>query len=743
MDKYKILKQYFGYDSFRQGQELLIEHILNGEDVLGIMPTGAGKSICYQVPAMLLNGITIVISPLISLMKDQVSALLEAGISAAFLNSSLSQDEYNAVIYDAMAEKYKILYVAPERLVAPSFLQLAEQVKIAMVTVDEAHCVSQWGQDFRPSYMKIVEFVERLSYRPIISAFTATATTEVREDISLILRLYNPFTITTGFDRGNLFFGVEKPKDKFNSLMTIIDRNKNKCGIVYCISRKLVEEVCNRLCLSGISATRYHAGLSDYERKQNQEAFIYDKAQVMVATNAFGMGIDKSNVSFVVHYNMPKNIESYYQEAGRAGRDGEPAECILLYSGQDVRTNNYFIEQSDDNNELSDEIRQAVKEKDRERLKFMTYYCTTANCLREFILKYFGENTANFCGNCSNCNANFETVDVTVEALKIMSCIGRLKQRNCQFGIAMIIGILRGSKSEKITRLNLETLSTYGIAKEISDKRLHEIINFLVENDYLAQSNSEYPVLLLGKRANEVLREKAIVKMKLVTEEVLESKMQKSNKSNSAEIFSIDMDLFGELKALRMGIAREEGVPAYIVFSDASLRDMCVRLPVNSDELLEVSGVGKQKLNKYGNKFISMIISYLSKNKDVEREKTVCEMSVLEYISQNIAEINVSKDVLSLSQFADYILNKLQISADNKVFTSSVRAYLISNGYFDEQGENVTNKGYEIGIETEEGLRKDGVSYVSIKYNSICQQFILDRIDEIKQQTNDIKSINI
>ena len=408
MDKYEILKKYFGYDSFREAQEALIDSILEGRDTLGIMPTGAGKSLCYQIPALLMDGITLVISPLISLMKDQVGSLNQAGIHAAFLNSSLTMNQYYKALSFARQGRYPIIYVAPERLVTEEFLDFALNSRIVMVAVDEAHCVSQWGQDFRPSYLKILEFVEKLPKRPIISAFTATATKEVRDDILDILQLQNPTVLTTGFDRNNLYFAVKTVKDRYKAVRDYLLEHKGESGIIYCLTRKHVEEVCERLMKEGFSVNRYHAGLSDEERRKNQDDFIYDRVQVICATSAFGMGIDKSNVRFVLHYGMPKNIESYYQEAGRAGRDGEPAECILYYAGQDVITNQYFIDYNQDNQELDELTRRFVMEKDQERLKKMTFYCFTNECLRDYILRYFGEYGANYCNKCSNCLTQFE-----------------------------------------------------------------------------------------------------------------------------------------------------------------------------------------------------------------------------------------------------------------------------------------------------------------------------------------------
>lgn len=608
MDKYEILKKHFGHREFREGQSEIIDNILAGRDVLGIMPTGAGKSICYQVPALMMDGITLVISPLISLMLDQVASLVESGISAAFINSSMTSAEYFRTIDRARNNEYKIIYVAPERLSADMFLELSESVKISMVTVDEAHCVSQWGQDFRPSYLKISEFIERLSYRPVLSAFTATATKEVRDDISLILRQKEPFIITTGFDRKNLKFMVERPKNKEKALLEILDRNNGKSGIVYCSTRKNVEEVCEKLRNRGIAATRYHAGLSDEERTENQDDFIYDRCPVMVATNAFGMGIDKSNVSFVVHYNMPKNLESYYQEAGRAGRDGEPAECTLLYSGQDVKLNQFLIERGNDVNEdFTDEMREAVREKDRERLKLMTFYCTTNECLREYMLRYFGEKSPSFCGNCTNCCTNFETVDVTTEAQKIVSCVYRVAQRKRSFGRIMIADILRGSKNQKILSQGFDTVSTYGIMSDMPSHRICTIMDYLIDKGYLSLSTDEYSVVKMTSLSPEILKGNQIISMKLPKERKNTSSEKGSSKQSD---FDIDNNLFAQLKLLRNKLAMEAHVPAYIIFADAALRDMCRKRPKTKSEFLNVSGVGETKAEKYSEQFTSAIKDY-------------------------------------------------------------------------------------------------------------------------------------
>ncbi|MBN7772319.1 DNA helicase RecQ [Clostridium aminobutyricum] len=602
--KQEILKQYFGYDSFREGQAFLVDSILAGKDVVGVMPTGAGKSICFQVPSMMFEGITLVISPLISLMKDQVNALTQAGIKAAYLNSSLTLNQYHRVLQNARNGEYKLLYVAPERLLTEEFLDFAQNSNIAMFTIDEAHCISQWGQDFRPSYLKIIDFLSQLPKRPVVSAFTATATAQVREDIVSSLKLTNPEILVTGFDRKNLSFEVIKPADKFQTLCDFLKQKQEETGIIYCTTRKTVEEVCDRLTKQGYLATRYHAGLTDQERKENQDDFIFDRMRIIVATNAFGMGIDKSNVSYVVHYNMPKDLESYYQEAGRAGRDGGPAECVLLYSGQDVRMNLFLIDNNKDAEYAETELEELIKSKDRERLKKMTFYCHTNNCLREYILNYFGDTAPNFCGNCSNCKTNFETIDITVEAQKILSCVYRVKER---YGVKTIIDILRGSKNEKILHLRLDSLPTYGIMKN-GEKQVREIINYLILNDYLALTTDQYPVLKLGNRSREILIDKAEIQMKLAKDiEAL-----KPNKKVKPELLGVDQILLERLKKIRLQFASQQKVPAFVIFTDSALIDMCDKLPLNDSEFLMVSGVGEAKLKRYGQRFISEISDFVS-----------------------------------------------------------------------------------------------------------------------------------
>lgn len=604
MDKYQVLNKYFGHSAFREGQEEIIDKILSGRDVLGIMPTGGGKSICYQIPALMFDGITVVVSPLISLMKDQVNSLWQSGIKAAYINSSLTLPQYREVFRRAYLGEYKIIYVAPERLMTDEFIAFSRQMTISLVTVDEAHCVSQWGQDFRPGYLKITTYIDSLPNRPVVAAFTATATSEVKEDIIRLLELQNPFTLTTGFDRKNLYFAVLKPKDKYTALKKILSEKKDKSGIVYCLARRTVEEVCENLNRDGFAATRYHAGLSEEERHKNQNDFLYDRSTVMVATNAFGMGIDKSNVSFVIHYNMPSDLESYYQEAGRAGRDGSPAECILLYSGRDVRVNQYLIENSEENEDLTPQMRKKVKENELEKLKQMTYYCTVNKCLREYMLNYFDEEAPSFCGNCSNCQRGFEAVDATEIAQRIISCINTLDDRNLHFGKAMIVDILRGVENDRIRRFHIDGLSIHGILHKVSAQRLRAVVEHLLEAGYL-KTEGEYPVLYTCDRAKNIATGRERITVRLPVENTVYR--------SGGEERDIDSELFSELKALRMRLAARMHVPAYVIFTDASLKDMCRKCPVNREELLRVSGVGAVKADRYGKEFCRLIAAHINR----------------------------------------------------------------------------------------------------------------------------------
>lgn len=616
MDKFDVLRKYFGYSSFRKGQEEMVDCLLSGRDALGIMPTGAGKSICYQVPAIMLNGVTIVVSPLISLMKDQVNALVQQGIKAAYINSSLTDTQYDKVLKNAALGIYKKIYVAPERLDSVGFINLCRRIKISMVAVDESHCVSQWGQDFRPSYLNINKFISVLPNRPIIGAFTATATDEVKKDIINILQLEDPAVVTTGFDRPNLFFSVLRPAKKDNRLIELIKERRDKSGIIYCSTRKKVESVCDLLIKNGFPATRYHAGLSDKERVKNQDDFVYDRKPVMVATNAFGMGIDKSNVSYVIHYNMPKNIESYYQEAGRAGRDGQEADCILLYGAGDVQTCRYFIENTEPNPQLTPEQNEMFKKREEERLKHMIFYCRTSDCLRNYMLRYFGDEAEENCGKCSNCLTKFETVDVTIEAQKILSCIIRTGQK---FGATMIVDVLRGKTNDRITYFGLDKQSTFGIMKDSKPTEIRYIIEKLEEQGYIISVGAGKPILRVTEMSYPVLKGKAKVNIKKTRK--LKSNIERVN------IDETNGELFDALKVVRTYFAMQRGVPAYIIFSDATLADMCKVMPVTPKEFLEVKGVSSIKLEKYGEAFMRVIKEYGKSDNDEKSKKyDVAEM---------------------------------------------------------------------------------------------------------------------
>ncbi|MBQ8171941.1 MAG: DNA helicase RecQ [Oscillospiraceae bacterium] len=604
MTKTDVLKQYFGHSTFRSGQEELIDHVLSGGDCLGVMPTGAGKSMCYQIPALMMDGTTIVISPLISLMKDQVESLVQSGVSAAYINSTLSPHEYYAVLRGASQGEYRILYVAPERLTAEDFVALCRSIKIPLVAVDEAHCVSHWGQDFRPSYLKINEFVSLLPKRPVLAAFTATATAVVKDDIVNILGLAEPLRKTTGFDRANLYFEVRQVPlvQKDAELLDIIRRSGERSAVVYCSTRKNVEAVSAFLKLNGCKAARYHAGLPDEERRKAQDDFIYDRVNIIVATNAFGMGIDKSDVSLVVHYNMPKDVESYYQEAGRAGRDGSPARCILLYSKADVRMNNFLIDHGHEDSELSEREIELIRERDRERLRQMTFYSTTKRCLREFILRYFGERSPDFCGNCSSCNASFDTEDITVAAQKLISCIFRMKQRNITGGRELVSDILRAKRTEAIISMGLESLSTYGIMRENNAESIEELILYLCAEGYLDETDG---TLAITETAEEFIHTRRTLLMK-------RPKREKSMEEVAAVADSVqeNPELMKRFRELRKKIAATLGVPAYVVFTDASLREMSIKEPTTTQEFMNISGVGSRKAERYGKQFARIILDY-------------------------------------------------------------------------------------------------------------------------------------
>ena len=609
MEKQALLQRIFGYTDFRPGQETLIDGILARRDVFGIMPTGGGKSICYQIPAMLLPGVTLVISPLISLMHDQVTALKTAGIPAAYINSTLSFSQLQAVYRNMCAGKYKLVYVAPERLDAERFVQMAAELTIPFVAVDEAHCISQWGQDFRPSYLRIRQFIDALPQRPAVGAFTATATGQVREDVERLLALKDPVRMVTGFDRPNLFFDVLQPKSKDQELQRLLKAREGKSGIVYCSTRKAVEQVCQNLSGQGWSATRYHAGLEEQERKGNQEDFLYDRKRIMVATNAFGMGIDKSNVSFVIHYNMPKSIESYYQEAGRAGRDGAPADCILLYSGSDVAKARYLIEHSGENEDMTQEQRSLVYAQDLERLDAMIRYCRSTACYRSLLLEYFGEAHTPECGNCGNCRRSFSEVDITQESQMILSCVRRIHDRLGYYvGRSLIVRTLRGSQDQRIRQLGLDRLTTYGLLRAKSASDIQAMVEGLQTMGYLAADN-EKQILYPTIQAGEVLYRGKTVYLRVVKEE---------RKPAQASFPSQNDALYDLLRELRGKLARLEGIPAFMIFSNATLTDMARKQPITVSQFKTVSGVGEVKANKYARPFLKVIQDYVFQGREVK-----------------------------------------------------------------------------------------------------------------------------
>ena len=605
MDKYSILKQYYGHSAFRPGQEALIDSILSGRDALCVMPTGGGKSLCYQIPALLLPGITLVVSPLISLMKDQVAALKSAGVPAAYINSSLTGEQIRTVYARTRKGAYKLIYVAPERLETNSFLSLMQEMDVSFLAVDEAHCISQWGQDFRPSYLGIADFVNALPRRPIVAAYTATATKQVQSDILRLLQLEDPYRIVTGFDRSNLYLDVRRPKNKFSALAALIDERRDKSGIVYCATRAAVERVCDSLCDRGVAATRYHAGLTDEERQQNQDDFQFDRKTVMVATNAFGMGIDKSNVSFVIHYNMPKSLEAYYQEAGRAGRDGESADCVLLFAPADVETARFLIENGGAD-QLSEEDAALVRKRDYERLQAMTGYCKSVDCLRGRLLDYFGQPHPANCGNCSNCKATYQTEDITLSVQMILSCVMRIRERLGYYvGKTLVIQVLRGSRDQRLLSLGLASLSTYGLMDKTSPSVIERYIEYLESAGYL-EVDQRYSTLRPTKKASAVLFDGECVLMQKRVEPKAEKKRPRGAFSDEFE----ENSLYEALRAQRAELAKRESVPAYVIFSNATLADMAEKAPRSLSELLEVSGVGDKKAARYGRAFLQAIEEY-------------------------------------------------------------------------------------------------------------------------------------
>ena len=580
-----ILNKRFGYPTFRKGQEKIITGILQGQDTIGIMPTGGGKSICYQIPALLLEGTTIVISPLISLMKDQVDTLRELGMPATFINSSINYTEAAKRFQETRQGKHKLLYIAPERLSAGQFSAQLATLPISLVAVDEAHCISQWGHDFRPSYLDITPFLETLPDRPVVTAFTATATPEVTEDIIALLHLRDPNVCITGFNRESLSFSVVRGENKQDFLLSFLQNHREQAGIIYAATRKEVDNLFEMLDKKGYTVGRYHAGLSDQERTENQEKFLYDDLNIIVATNAFGMGIDKSNVRYVIHYNMPKNMEAYYQEAGRAGRDGEPGKCILLFAPQDIYIQRFLIEQST--------LEQDRKEKEYQKLRTMIDYCYTPHCLRNYILHYFGEEMTETCGKCGSCDDDFDIHEITIEAQMILSCVVRMKER---FGISLVADVLKGSQNKKVLSYGFDKLSTYGLLSNMKIKEITDLINYLLAEQYLTLAGGQFPVIKLTGKATPVLR----------SQEKVYRKVRKRKEAAVA-----DSDLFEQLRALRKEISQREDIPPYVVFHDSTLREMAEVCPTDQVSMLAIKGMGETKFARYGHSFMEVIRKHL------------------------------------------------------------------------------------------------------------------------------------
>lgn len=739
MDKYDVLKKYFGYVSFRNGQEELIDDILSGRDVLGIMPTGAGKSICYQVPALMLPGITIVISPLISLMQDQVRALNEAGIHAAYINSSLSQGQIIKAMQYAVAGRYKIIYVAPERLETEIFTDFAQKADISMVTVDEAHCISQWGQDFRPSYLNIVQMIRRLKKRPIVSAFTATATENVKDDIICVLGLKTPKLMVTGFDRENLFFEVKHAKNKNDEILKYIEEHRNESGIIYCATRKNVEQLYELLESRGINAAKYHAGMGNEERKRSQNEFIYDEKHIIIATNAFGMGIDKPDVRYVIHYNMPQSMENYYQEAGRAGRDGAKSDCILLYSPQDVMINKYLIENKEVRADMTDEDNMAVKERDEQRLKKMTYYCTTKDCLRQYILQYFGEKTTCACGNCSNCLTEYEETDVTDICKNVIECIISINQG---FGVNVVTGILRGEKKKRLISKGFDKLLVYGIQSGDSEERIKQVIDEMIIRVILKKTNDKYSLLQVTRRAEEYYNGDSHLIIKVNKES--ESTHKSTVKRTSDVLNTKGFKLFDRLRELRLELARSEGMPPYIICSDKTLLDMCIKLPLTKEEMLDVNGIGENKYNKYGNKFIELIKDFTGGKKEILYYETPDTGSVPKISkTQKKSEFELTAEMAEKIEYSAECqltafmaqLNELR-NPDimKKTSGAAIQRKLAAEQYIIEEKRgrfvklSVTQKGADIGITVKAKVSERGVKYDALFLNENAQRYVVERI---------------
>ncbi|SET75902.1 ATP-dependent DNA helicase, RecQ-like [Oceanobacillus limi] len=666
----KLLQTYFGYESFRPGQKEVINHIIHTNNTLAVMPTGGGKSLCYQIPGLSLNGTAIIISPLISLMKDQVDALQALGIPATFINSSLTTEEQRTRLRELEAQRYKFVYVAPERFESSMFVSIIRRIPIALVAFDEAHCISQWGHDFRPSYRSIVPQLKQLNNIPVYVALTATATEEVISDIQSMLDIGAEHVVNTGFERENLAFHIVKGKDRTSYIRSFLQEHTDESGIIYTATRKQADSVYEQLQKRGISVAKYHAGMSETARKQAQAAFIHDECSVMIATNAFGMGIDKSNVRYVIHYAMPMNIESYYQEAGRAGRDGEASDCILLFSPQDIQLQKFLIEQS-----LMDE---PAKQNEYKKLQAMVNYCHTQGCLSSFILDYFNDTSLKQnCGRCSNCVERLEKTDITEEAQMILSCVKRMGER---FGVGMTAKVLKGSKDKKLMDFNLHQLSTYGILSAYTEKELTERIHFLVAEQLLATEEGKFPTLKLNHQSVDVLKGKRSVTM-------YTAPIPTSEEADYQE------DLFAMLRDLRKRLADEKNVPPYVLFSDVTLKELSRYFPETKEDMLAIKGVGERKFEQYGEVFLDKIQEWRKENPDVKvkirisdaprpKRKKEADDTPSHITSYNMFQSGKSiKDIASIRELT-------KVTVENHLFKAYADGYPIAwNIFFNEKEE--------------------------------------------------------
>ncbi len=727
MDKYEVLKNYFGYDKFRQGQSEIIDAVESGRDVLGVMPTGAGKSMCYQIPALMKPGFAVVISPLISLMQDQVRSLVELGIRAAYINSSLSMSQLYAVINNCAQGIYKLVYVAPERLDSEVFVNMAINADISMICVDEAHCISQWGQDFRPSYLGIPEFIAKLPKRPVVAAFTATATDKVREDIRELLHLSSPFELVTGFDRENLYFEVRQPADKNHDLVRLVGKycNDGRSGIVYCSTRKDVEAACELLRERGIPCVRYHAGLSDEERKKNQDDFIYDRVRVITATNAFGMGIDKSNVSFVIHYNMPKDLESYYQEAGRAGRDGSQSDCILMYSPRDTVIARYLIDKSYEESALGSEEAEKVRQRDMKRLWDMVNYSKNTSCLRSYILRYFGEKGVYNCCNCSNCCKGAELSDITVDSQKIMSCIFRSGE---QHNIKWVSDILRGELPQGTQHEEAESLSTFGIMNGANESYIFDICETLRSRGLISAENNG--AVSLTAKALPVLRGQMTLNARLSSDITARTSRR-----------SDDSELAARLRAVRDKLARKQRVPAYVILADSVITELSEKKPVTERSFMDIQGITRAKYDRYADSFIAEILEW-QKEKGIpvktrqSRDQSEKSADVIREMLNGLEDIELSAKDVTISELCSNIIVRAKEKHEKRISPNTLRMMILSRlsdeGYirnvYDDAGHlsrETTQRSADIGISSYQVKNSAGESFTRIVYNTQAQSYVL------------------